>query len=195
MKNLTFLLLMLTLIPSCAWFSSAEKKHYYQLHYNPVTKFKKSFDATVRIKPFVPDKIYTKHNIVYRVSPYELFYYNNHFWASRPADMVTEAFRKHMSASGLFREVIVKLEKIPDFVVKGTINALDEIDSEERWFARLSMNLTFIDSSTGEVVVSHTFDRRKEVFVLEPVYVVRALGEIFEEESSVFLKKIENYLR
>ncbi len=175
-------------------FSSNNTKHYYQVFYAGELRFDKPVNSIVRVKTFEIDKIYKKYNIVYRTSPYEMFYYNNHLWAVKPDDMITDAVTNHIKQSGMFSEVISKLEKKPDYVISGRIVALDEIDSGDRWYARAALLFTVSDFMSGKVLYSHYFDRRKEVFNSEPVYIVRAISEIIEEETAKFLKDSKPYL-
>lgn len=173
---------------------TTDKKHYYQIYYNPASGTNEPFKATVRVKTFDIDKVYKKYNIVYRTSPYELFYYNTHLWASRPEDMMTDIMLRHLKASNLFEEIIAKLDKEPTYTVTGTITALDQIDATDKWFARAAMTFSLTDYKTGAVLVSHSFESRKEVSADDPVLVVRALGELIEIETNKFLEKITDEL-
>jgi ABC-type uncharacterized transport system auxiliary subunit len=194
MKKYLFLIVFIiaaSIFPSCGLFGSkAPVRHYYQIYYKPKPILGRQISGTVRIRTFDVDKIYRRHNLLFRTSPYEIFYYNTHFWASRPADMVTDLILSHVKEVGLFSEVIVQLDKRPDYVLTGRILALDEIDSDDIWFARVSMIFELKDYKTSQNIITHSFDRRKEVVNQKQVYVVRAMGEILEEETEVFFNKI-----
>lgn len=196
MKYRHYLLLAVFLIitTGCSFFSSPEKKHYYQLYYNVGTQPTEPLDAVVRIKPFDIDKVYKKFNIVYRKSQYELFYYNTHFWATRPEIMITDVISNHVVNKGLFKEVITRLDKKPDYIITGRILSIDEIDSGDRWFARVGLTLSFIDFNTNQVYVEKTFEKRKEVFNKKPSYVVRAMSELLEEGVDEFLTEVEAFV-
>lgn len=179
------------LFSACSLFQdTSHKKHYYQIYYNPDDSFP-ARDSVVRIKTFYIDQVYKRYNLVYRDSKYEMFYYNYHFWATRPAYIVTDVILRHVKSSGMFKEVLLELEKKPDYVITGRIVALDRINSGERWFARASMEFVIKDFHTDEVLASHYFERRKEVFNRDPVYIVRALSSLIEQETSEFLKKVD----
>jgi len=193
MKKAVFLITLMTLmiISSCSIFSSsAPVKHYYQIYYSPTKTLGKKISGTVRIKTFDVDKIYRIHNMVKRKSPNELFYFTSRFWASRPADMITDLIANHISKVELFSDVIMQLDRRPDFVLTGRILALDLIDSGEKWFARVSILFEIKDYKSDRTIVSHSFEKRKEVVNRDVVYVVRAMGEIIEEEAEIFFNKI-----
>ncbi|HNW82344.1 MAG TPA: ABC-type transport auxiliary lipoprotein family protein [bacterium] len=191
-RSLLFLIILLvTATSSCSLFSSSSPaKQYYQIYYNPAKTIGKKISGTVMVKTFDVDKIYRRHNIVYRKSMYEMYYYNTQFWASKPADMITDVFSKHLSESGLFSDVILELERRPDYVLTGRVLALDELQSEEKSYARVSIVFELKDYKTDRSIVTHSFERRKEVKNKETVYVVRAMAEIIEEETDIFFNKI-----
>lgn len=177
-------------IVSCSLFSKAPVKHYYQIYYSPKEGTARTIPATVRIKSFEEDKIYRRHNLVYRKSFEEMFYYNTHFWASRPADMLTDIVANHIAKKNMFSEVIVAMDKRPKYVITGRLTALDEIISGEKRYARVGITFELRDYDTNTVIVAHSFEERKEVAGMEPVYVVRAMGEIIDSQIEQFIEKI-----
>ncbi|MGI6394640.1 MAG: ABC-type transport auxiliary lipoprotein family protein [bacterium] len=193
MKKLSAVIIAIILIGTtgCSIFSSsAPAKHYYQIYYTPAKTLGKKIAGTVRIKTFETDKIYRIHNIVKRKSQNEIQYYTSHFWASRPTDMVTDQIAKHVSEIELFSDVIMQLDRRPDFVLTGRILALDLVDSDEKWFARAALVFELRDYKSDRTVIAHSFDIRKEVPSKRIVHVVRVIGEIIEKEAETFFNKI-----
>ena len=188
------LLIVSLFLSSCSLFSSSPQvKHYYQIYYRPKDAVKPPIAATVRIKSFDVDKIYKRYNIVYRSSFEEMFYYNTHFWASKPSDMITDIVANHITKRQVFSDIIISMDKKPDYVLTGRILALDEIVSGEESYARVSMLLELKDYKTDTVVAAHTFEKRQKAADKKdrkPVYVVRAMGEIIDSEIDVFISKI-----
>lgn len=191
-KILTVSILMLVLImSSCSLFSSsAPVKQYYQIYYKPAKTEGKKISGTVRVRTFDVDKIYRRHNIVYRKSMYEMYYYNTQFWASKPGDMITDVFARHLAETELFSDVILELERRPDYVLTGRVLALDEVQSGEKTYARVSIVFELKDYKTDRSIISHSFEERKEVAKRETVQVVRAMGEIIEKETDIFFNKV-----
>ena len=196
MKKIAVLLLFVVSLftASCSLFSSSksQEKHYYQIYYNPKDSEREPIAATLRIKTFDADKIYKRYNLVYRTSFEEMFYYNTHFWAARPAEMITDLVANHVTKQKVFSDIILSMDKKPDYVMSGRIIALDEIVSGEKSYARMSVLFELKDYKTDTVVVAHTFERRQEIpgENPKPVYVVRAMGEIIDSEIDAFISKI-----
>ena len=182
-------------ISSCSLFSSkAPLKHYYQVYYQPKASNYQPIKETLRIKTFDADKAYKKYNLVYRTSYEEMFYYNTHFWASRPSDMITDLVANHFSKQQVFSDIIVSMDKKPKYVLTGRILALDEVIEDEKSYARVAIIFELKDYKTADVVLAHSFDRRKEAEGKKPVDVVRAMSEIIESEIEVFISKIRETL-
>lgn len=193
MKKLTVIAIFFVILASsgCSIFSSsAPEKHYYQIYYTPSKMLGKKIAGTVRIKTFETDKIYRIHNIVKRKSQNEIQYFTSRFWASRPADMITDQIAKHVTETELFSDVIMQLDRRPDFVLSGRILSLDLVDSEEKWFARVAIVFELRDYKSDRTIITHSFDERREVSSREVVHVVRTMGEIIEKEAEVFFNKI-----
>ena len=127
-------------ISSCSLFSSkAPLKHYYQVYYQPQVGSEQPIKATLRIKTFDADKAYKKYNLVYRTSFEEMFYYNTHFWASRPDYMITDLVANHFSKQRIFSDIIISMDKKPDYILSGRILALDEVIEDEKSYARVAI--------------------------------------------------------
>ena len=178
-------------LSSCSLFSSkAPLKHYYQVYYQPKASNDQPIKATLRIKTFNADKAYKKYNLVYRTSFEEMFYYNTHFWASRPDDMISDLVANHFAKQRVFSDIIVTMDKKPDYVLSGRILALDEVIEDEKSYARVAIIFELKDYKTAEVVVAHSFDTKLETKGRKPVDVVRAMGEIINSETDIFISKI-----
>ncbi len=171
-------------------FGSSGTKHYYRLYYRPQPSRVEQITATARVKTFEIDKVYRRYNLVYRTSPYEIFYHANHYWASRPEEMITDLVYNHFKEAALFSDLILKLDKTPDYEIGGEILEIDQFDSGDRWYAHLVISFTLKDFKTGSILVSHRADARREVFSPAPVQSVRALGEMLEKEIDAFMQKI-----
>ncbi|MBP5202137.1 membrane integrity-associated transporter subunit PqiC [bacterium] len=178
-------------LSSCSLFSSkAPLKHYYQVYYQPQVGSEQPIKAILRIKTFNADKAYKKYNLVYRTSYEEMFYYNTHFWASRPDDMITDLVANHFAKQRVFSDIIITMDKKPDYVMSGRILALDEVIEDEKSYARVAIIFELKDYKTTEVVVAHSFDTKLETKGRKPVDVVRAMGEIINSETELFISKI-----
>jgi ABC-type uncharacterized transport system auxiliary subunit len=102
-------------------------------------------------------------------------------WAVKPEYLVSDMLFSHLTASEIFLEVRRSLDvDEPDFIINGTIRALEEYDNQDEWYAHLAMNMNLQDNRTKKILWSREWDYRKKVSNLETIYVVRGLSELLE---------------
>jgi ABC-type uncharacterized transport system auxiliary subunit len=193
MKKAIFILFLcigisLLCCPGCSSiFGKATVKQYYVLNYvaaspdNPAVA-RAPYPFTVRIRDFDIEEAYARPQIVYRQNPFELLYYTSKLWAVKPNRMVTDLVRKQIISSGLVSHVVRRYDEglDPDFELSGLIEAIEEYDSDQLWFAHLSLRLTLTRTSDGRVMYARQFDSRKKVFRYSPEAVVQELSAILE---------------
>jgi uncharacterized lipoprotein YmbA len=166
--------------------ASVPVKKYLVLNYVPAEHAhlhaKGPYPYTVRVKDLDIEEAYSRPQIVYRKSPFELEYYYFQLWAVKPKTMITDLIYKHLSASRLVSHVVRRYDEefSPQYELSGRIEALEEYDSDQLWFAHLALNLTLIRLSDGRVLYSRRFDHRKRVFQHEPEYVIREMSSTLE---------------
>lgn len=148
--------------------------------------------ATLMIRE--PDILlaYDRAQIVYRFDPFRFKYYAYKYWLAKPQQMIRELIYRHLKHVNLFDEVTLVFQRgVPDYVLEGTIDAIEEYDSGDIWYSHLAMSLRLVRYSDREVLWSHKFDMKKEVFTKQPVYVVRAMSEQIEEQMGVIVQAID----
>lgn len=199
-ENLHSLLLLFMLIVicvfagSCSWFKTQVPfKHHYLLTYTmpePIANGK--YPIAVRVKDFSISPTYNRSQLVFRYSPHELEYYNFRLWTDRPNLMISDLIRQTIAASGLFSSVTRKIgDKSPDFTFSGDIHAIEELDSDEQWFAHLAISFNLHRFSDDVVVWNYSFDERRPVLVKDPRIVVRTLSEILQNQMSLILGELD----
>ncbi|MFP4522812.1 MAG: ABC-type transport auxiliary lipoprotein family protein [Fibrobacterota bacterium] len=173
-------------------------KKYFIMNYSPVPSNSSGepYPFTLRIRDFSIEKAYSRSQIVYRRSPYEFSYYFYRNWAVKPADMITDLIYSHMTKSGLFEHTVRRLDEgyEPDFQLEGRINALEEYDSEDVWFAHLAYNIKLVNLRTGNTVYSRQFDFRKKVPKQGPEFVVKELSNILDMSMRKALADMDSVL-
>jgi ABC-type uncharacterized transport system auxiliary subunit len=174
---------------------SVPDRRYFGLSYTMVDIPKnqeEKFPVTLRIQEPEILLAYDRPQIVYRFDPYKFKYYHFRFWVAKPQQMIAEVLHRHIKHVNLFRQVsLVYQREVPDFELVGQINAIEEYDAGDTWYAHISMSLQLVRFSDRKVIWAYEFDRKKEVFTKEPVYVVRAMSEIIEEEMRKIISGIE----
>ncbi|MFH1529710.1 MAG: ABC-type transport auxiliary lipoprotein family protein [Pseudomonadota bacterium] len=171
------------------------QRQYYGLSYSladvPAPAAPK-YRATLMIRE--PDILlaYDRAQIVYRYDPFRFKYYAYKFWLAKPQQMIRELIYRHVKHVNLFDEVTLVFQRqVPDYVLEGMIDAIEEYDSGDVWYSHLAMSLRLVRYADREVIWSHKFDLKKEVFTKQPVYVVRAMSEQIEEQMEIIVKAID----
>jgi ABC-type uncharacterized transport system auxiliary subunit len=194
MKKIVSLLVLTALLGSC---TKPIMKQFYLLSYQPDQLNnriqERVYPITLRLRPFEIEKAYSKSNIVYRKSPYQLEYYGYQHWAVRPKDMVTDLIYTHLESINLVQSTVRRLDENgkPDYELAGKIIALEEYDSGETWFAHLAIRMTLVRLSDGEVLYNRLFDQRKIVENRDPLYVVRTLSELTDFFASTLMNELD----
>lgn len=161
-------------------------KQYYVLNYSPsATRDRLNvgpYNCTVRLRNFVAEEAYANPQIVYRQSPFTLKYYFFRLWAVKPERMMTDLLHKHLLTANLVSSVVRRLDEghRPDYEIAGIVEAIEEYDSDELWFAHVALRITITRLSDGRIMYTRRFDHRKRVFKQEPEYVVREMSALIE---------------
>jgi ABC-type uncharacterized transport system auxiliary subunit len=160
-------------------------KQYYVINYLPSSTRERQHDTpypfTIRLRDFSIEEAYNRPQIVYRQSPFELGYYVYRVWAVKPTRMITDLVYKHLQSAKLVSNVIRRYDEgHPDYELSGMIEALEEYDSEELWFAHLAIRVNLVRLSDGMQVYTRRFDLRKRVYQHQPEYVIREMSVITE---------------
>jgi ABC-type uncharacterized transport system auxiliary subunit len=119
-------------------------------------------------------------------------FYSYHLWAVDPERMVGDMLFKHMRAARLFENVTRSVEHFsPDFILSSEVQASEEYDGEESWFAHFAIEYVLESQSTGTAVWRKQYDFRKKVAQQEPLYVVRELSELLESVNNKLVQDLE----
>lgn len=199
LPGLALLILSLALATSGCFGGASPQRTYYTMQY-PLDQLwayeSPRYPFEVRVDRLEADAAYDRQEMVYRSNPHEFRYYTYRLWSAKPRKMLREVLQRHLRTTNLFRGVTLDIDdRLPDYDLIVEIIAIEELNAdEETWFAHLAMRFALVRFSTGKRVWEYSFDRRKEVYNREPVYVVRALSEIAEEEFSTAFAALDAYL-
>lgn len=174
---------------SCAVLTGCGKvpvKQFYILNYLPSPTrdriYPGPYPYTIRLRELDIEEAYNRPQIVYRQSPFQLRYYVYQVWAVKPTRMITDLLHKHLVTANLVSSIIRRFDEgpRPDYELNGTIEALEEYDSEELWFAHMCIRLNLVRLKDGTTIYTRRFDHRKKVFQHEPEYVIREMSALME---------------
>lgn len=179
-KYFVYILLILVL-SSCM---SSPARRYYQLYLGEEeVPGEKTIERTVLIERIEVDDLYDDFRVVYRVSPYQLNYYSYEFWADKPAKLIRDSITHYLLRKNVFQKVIQEISRgEPDILWKSKIHFVEEIDSQEAWYARLSMEIELVDFKSKERLYYYQFDRSERLGTKSVAMVPVMLSKILEEE-------------
>jgi ABC-type uncharacterized transport system auxiliary subunit len=189
-------------IAACALFllagcGAAPVKKFYMLNYVPEPLSERlnvnPYPYTIRIKEFAIEKAYDQQSIVYRTSAYEMGRYFYRAWAVNPTNMFVDLIQKHFDAVNLVSHAVRRLDEggKPDYELNGIIEAIEQYESEENWFAHLAFRLSLVRIADNRVVYSRDFDSHKQVPNRDPIDVVRELSRIMDVQISQAIHDID----
>ena len=182
-KSLRGICLLVVLLTGCA---KVPVKQFYVLNYLPSASRDRlnpgAYQCVFRLKEFGVEEAYNKNRIVYRQSPFQLRYYVYRVWAVKPERMITDLLHKHLLTANLVSNVVRRFDEghKPDYEINGMIEAIEEYDSDELWFAHLAIRISLTRIRDGRLMYSRRFDQRKRVYRHEPEYVVREMSALME---------------
>ena len=161
-----------------------------------VTGSQRPYPVTVQLRTFdIPDH-YNQLEIISRSSPYELRRDRLHVWALRPREMITEVVAEYLRKAQLFSRLSTDRDLLtdrPDYVLTGSIRALERFDSGDRWFARLLLSMQLVRQEDGQVLWQDDITRADEIEVFNPdvEYTVQALSEILRRAMESFVRQLD----
>lgn len=200
MNRAWFLLLMMAIAPMGCVGGKAIERSYFSLQYvlgeDDRAQGEPHLPFTIRVARFTAGLAYDRQEIVYRSNPHEFQYYWYKLWAAKPEKLAREQVVAHLAHSNLLEDVHGgTMDALPDYELRCHVNALEELDSVEgRWFAHLDLTFSLIRISDGTKVFETRFDGKKEVFEKRPVFVVRALSELLQEQSRALVAELASTL-
>ncbi len=181
---------------NACFFGKPTESKYYVLDYVPTpTKErleKGPYPFTLRVRDCNIAEAYRRSQIVYRQSANQMEFYGYHLWAVDPDRMIGDLAVKHLKAARLFENVTRTVESyIPDFYLGADIQAIEEYDNKDSWYAHLAIEYQLEDAKSNQIVWKKMFDLRKTVAQQEPVYVVRELSFLLETMNDRMTKELE----
>jgi ABC-type uncharacterized transport system auxiliary subunit len=144
-----------------------------------------ALDKVLYVDRVEVEDLWNDFRIIYRRSAMELNYYPYEFWAEKPDKLLRDSIYHFFSERRAFRELSLDPEtNRPDWVLRCRVHRLEESDLAQTWSARLAMDITVVETKSGSVVQSRSFDRtmplnRRSVSDL-PVVLSRILTEELE---------------
>lgn len=177
-----------------------QQKRRFTIVAEPIRRFLEESDrpytATVQLRAFDIAGSYNQSEIVSRSSLYELQRNPLYSWGQRPRDMITDVVLGYLKDAQLFTRLVTEralLDERPEYVLSGTIKALERFDSGDRWFARLLLSMQLVRREDGQVLWRGeiTDEDELEVFNSDMEYTIQSLSEILRRKMERFIREID----
>jgi ABC-type uncharacterized transport system auxiliary subunit len=186
------LCLIALLLPGCFGSTTAEQRYYTMSLPNVAQEPTVHKGAELLLHEVDVSPVYNRPQIVYRISPQELQFFHQNNWADRPSRMMGQLLAQAFTRSGIFRNVVERIgEKPPTYVMDTSVQALEELEGGNQWFAHLAMTLRMTRFDDNRTVWQFSFDERRPLTDQNLGLVVRAMSEILSEQLAIALPEID----
>ncbi|MDP6699417.1 MAG: ABC-type transport auxiliary lipoprotein family protein [Candidatus Latescibacteria bacterium] len=200
------LLLLAACLPGCAQLlgGNAElpQRRWFKVNVEPMRNVlensERPYPFQVQIKGFDVSRAYNRNELIVRRDQYELLRDNLHHWMERPGDMFTDVVKQYLHQADLFTYIGGDrdfYEHRPQYVLSGTIKALERFDSGDVWAAHLAMSMELVRQYDGKIIWQDDFDAERTVFFPEMKHTVAAFSAILAEQMKKNIRQIDFVFR
>lgn len=135
---------------------SAPRTYYYTVSFTPASSgFSSSGGSQLGVALPRASHLLRQERIVYFTDQTELNFYEYHHWAESPVFMVQSLLIRQLGAAGLFDNVIpYRAQKGLDYVLRGRLLAMEEVDTATEIRARFALELELVRQQDAHVVWS-----------------------------------------
>ena len=156
---------------------------YYKLDVPPPpTPPAPAAPVSLRIEPFRTTSLLRQDRIVYRASPVEVGFYEYHRWAEAPNDTLTKALADQLMKRSAFQSVkISDDERSADYVLKGSVDRLQEVDYMGGVRAQVTISLALEESVQHQTIWSGSASSESAVAKRDVQGVVTAMGQASQQ--------------
>jgi ABC-type uncharacterized transport system auxiliary subunit len=170
---------------------------YYKLEIPPApTPAGPSAPVPLRVEPFRANNLVRQDRIVYRPSPVEVGFYEYHRWAVPPNDTVTKALADQLTSRHVFQSVEISdgAEK-PDYVLRGSIEQLQEVDYKGAVKVQVSISAELEDPVRREKIWSSTASSECLVAKSDVQAVVAAMGQASQQSIARLVTDVAKFVQ
>ena len=196
------LLLLAACLPGCAQLlgGNAElpQRRWFKVNVEPMRNVlensERPYPFQVQIKGFDVSRAYNRNELIVRRDQYELLRDNLHHWMERPGDMFTDVVKQYLPQADLFTYIGGDrdfYEHRPQYVLSGTVKAIERFDSGDVWAAHLAMSMELVRQHDGKVIWQDDFDAERTVFFPEMKHTVAAFSAILAEQMKKCIRQID----
>lgn len=188
--------LFLSLLAGCGG-GHTPATRYYKLDLPPAPAPKgPPASASLRVEPFGTTALLRQDRIVYRPSPVEVGYYEYHRWAEPPNATVTKAFADQLAKRQIFQSVqISDGDDRSDYVLKGTVDRLQEVDYTGGVKVQVSISAVLEDPVQQQPIWSGTASSECAVAKSDVAAVVKAMGQASQQSIARLTSDVTKFVQ
>ena len=152
------------------------------------------YATQVQVKSFEVQRAYNRNEIIFRRDQYELHRDPLHSWITRPGDLFTDAIQQYLQAADLFTYIGGDkdfYDRRPDYILSGTVNALERFDSGDIWAAHLAISMKLIRQQDALVIWQKDFDQERQVYFPEMKHTVAAFSQLLNIQMEICIREID----
>ena len=179
MKRILYLFAAFILLLGCGGGKSTYVVKQYIPEYSPpVVAGLQRVDEAIRVEPFSTAQAFAGTAMVFRPSPFELASYSRERWRVMPGDMVTDFLLRDLRSSGSYKAVLAWEDPGEGrYVLAGTVAEFLETDGDKGLAARLTADVTLLDTTRREIPQRIVFQKTYAVEEAMKEKSARALAE------------------
>jgi ABC-type uncharacterized transport system auxiliary subunit len=162
----------------------------------PMAKPADALPYTAVIMPFRGSEMMMQDRIVYRESPSQVGFYEYHRWAEDPRSTILRSLLDQLRAKGTFDRVVAFEGRTNvDYVIRGQLEQLEEIDYGSGVSVQVKISAQLIDASTNRPVWSDTAEATEPVSSPQVRAVVEQMSSAMRTAVGRLAEGINTHLR
>jgi ABC-type uncharacterized transport system auxiliary subunit len=191
----TLLLVATAILSACA---ASRPVKYYVLDVPPMpTNSGPPFPVSLAVGRITANQLYRADRLVYGSGPVELGTYEYERWAESPADMVQDALVAALRSTHQYRSVSRISSSMRggrgDYVVRGRLVDLYEVDDKPKMAARFSVQIELFDPKSGMTLWNDSYEHDEPVEGKKVPDVVEALDKNVREGLQQLTESLGQY--
>jgi ABC-type uncharacterized transport system auxiliary subunit len=190
----TALLLAATAILSAC--SASRPVTYYVLDVPPLPSQEPQFPVSLAVGRVTTNELYRADRLVYGSGPVELGTYEYERWADSPADMVQDILIASLRSTRQYRSVSrisSSMRGSADYIVRGRLIGLYEVDNKPKLTARFSVQLELFDPKSGMTVWNDSYSHDEPIDGKKVPDVIEALDKNVREGMQQLTESLGQY--
>jgi ABC-type uncharacterized transport system auxiliary subunit len=194
--RISWVLMLAGLLAGCGSVREPVTK-YYKLEVPPApTPAGPSAPVPLRVEPFRAGNLVRQDRIVYRPSPVEVGFYEYHRWAEPPNDTVTKALAGQLMSRHVFQSVEISDDgEKPDYVLRGSIEQLQEVDYNGAVKVQVSISAELEDPVRREKIWSSIASSECLVKKSDVQAVVAAMGQASQQSIARLVTDVAKFVQ